>query len=71
MEMTSKRLGATAVTDHVGQVIGIITDGDLRRSINTLQTCSSFVKTPGDGGSRKLTKADIEKISGIVPDSVI
>ncbi len=34
MEMTSKRLGATAVTDHAGQVIGIITDGDLRRMLN-------------------------------------
>jgi len=31
MEITSKRLGATAVTDEDGTLLGIITDGDLRR----------------------------------------
>jgi len=31
MEMTSKRLGATAVADSQGRITGIITDGDLRR----------------------------------------
>jgi arabinose-5-phosphate isomerase len=33
MEMTSKRLGATAVTDEQGTLLGIITDGDLRRML--------------------------------------
>lgn len=33
MEMTSKRLGATAVTDEAGDLLGIITDGDLRRML--------------------------------------
>jgi arabinose-5-phosphate isomerase len=33
MEMTSKRLGATAVTDKTGNLLGIITDGDLRRML--------------------------------------
>ena len=31
IEITSKRLGATAVTDDNGLLLGIITDGDLRR----------------------------------------
>jgi arabinose-5-phosphate isomerase len=31
IEITSKRLGATAVTDNNGLLLGIITDGDLRR----------------------------------------
>lgn len=31
IEMTSKRLGATCVVDGGGKLIGIITDGDLRR----------------------------------------
>lgn len=31
LEMTSKRLGATCVVDDDGKLIGIITDGDLRR----------------------------------------
>jgi arabinose-5-phosphate isomerase len=33
MEMTSKRLGATAVTDEKNNLLGIITDGDLRRML--------------------------------------
>lgn len=33
LEMTSKRLGATAVVDEQDQVLGIITDGDLRRML--------------------------------------
>jgi arabinose-5-phosphate isomerase len=31
--MTSKRLGATAVLDVNGNLLGIITDGDLRRML--------------------------------------
>ena len=31
IEMTSKRLGATAVLDEAQNLIGVITDGDLRR----------------------------------------
>src|SRR5580698_850723 len=33
IEITSRRLGATAVTDGEGQLLGIITDGDLRRML--------------------------------------
>ena len=33
MEMTKKRLGATAVTEMDGSLYGIITDGDLRRML--------------------------------------
>ncbi len=32
VEMTSKRLGTTGVVDDDGRLVGIITDGDLRRS---------------------------------------
>jgi arabinose-5-phosphate isomerase len=32
-EITSKRLGVTGVTDAAGSLIGIITDGDLRRGL--------------------------------------
>ena len=34
-EITSKRLGVTGVTDVQGVLIGIITDGDLRRGLQT------------------------------------
>ncbi len=33
IEMTSKRLGATAITDPDGRILGIVTDGDLRRML--------------------------------------
>lgn len=33
IEMTRRRLGAAVVTDHLGHVMGIITDGDLRRML--------------------------------------
>ncbi len=33
IEITGKRLGAAAVTDDQGQLLGIITDGDLRRML--------------------------------------
>ncbi|HEY4061813.1 MAG TPA: KpsF/GutQ family sugar-phosphate isomerase [Puia sp.] len=33
IEITSKRLGATAVTDESGALLGVITDGDLRRML--------------------------------------
>lgn len=33
IEITSKRLGATAVTDEKGRLLGVITDGDLRRML--------------------------------------
>lgn len=33
IEITSRRLGATAVTDAEGRLLGIITDGDLRRML--------------------------------------
>ena len=33
IEITSRRLGATAVTDETGTLLGVITDGDLRRML--------------------------------------
>lgn len=37
VEMTQKRLGVTAVTDASDQLLGIITDGDLRRMLRNQQ----------------------------------
>ncbi|HLK12850.1 MAG TPA: KpsF/GutQ family sugar-phosphate isomerase [Candidatus Binatia bacterium] len=33
VEMTSKRLGVTGVVDAAGELIGVVTDGDLRRGL--------------------------------------
>lgn len=50
VEITSKRKGATAVLDAKGVVLGIITDGDLRRSLPLLrshdQVLASQIMTP-------------------------
>ncbi len=35
LEMTSKRFGLTLVTDNQGKLIGIFTDGDLRRTVES------------------------------------
>ena len=33
VEMSAKRLGVVGVTDAAGELVGVITDGDLRRNI--------------------------------------
>lgn len=44
-EITSKRLGATSVVDEKGVLVGIITDGDLRRLLEkTLELKGLFAK---------------------------
>jgi arabinose-5-phosphate isomerase len=42
VEITSKRLGATCVLDGSGKMIGIITDGDLRRLLEKQQDIRSL-----------------------------
>ena len=42
-----------------------LTEGDLRRSINTLQTCASYTKETGLG------VAELNAVSGIVPNKAI
>jgi arabinose-5-phosphate isomerase len=49
-EMSSKRLGMTAVTDADGRLVGVFTDGDLRRlmsrSANVLALTAGEAMTP-------------------------
>ncbi|KDE40779.1 Arabinose 5-phosphate isomerase [Nitrincola lacisaponensis] len=51
LEVTQKRLGMTAVTNDQGELLGIFTDGDLRRtldlSIDLKNTPIAEVMTPG------------------------
>ncbi len=52
VEMTSKRLGATCVTDGSGKLRGIITDGDLRRllqrtkNVTNVTAAETMTKNP-------------------------
>lgn len=41
VEISEKRLGVTAVVEE-GKIIGIITDGDIRRMLNTTDTITGF-----------------------------
>ena len=68
--MICKNEGIQIESEKVLENLIEISEGDLRRSINTLQTCRSFVQS-GSQGSKALTCKDIEKISGVVPDGVI
>jgi arabinose-5-phosphate isomerase len=43
IEISSKRLGATAVLDKVGTLTGIITDGDLRRMLSNFDNLSGII----------------------------
>jgi len=50
-EMTAKRLGMTTVVDDEGQLVGVITDGDLRRlieesGVSTLERTAADWMTP-------------------------
>jgi arabinose-5-phosphate isomerase len=51
LEITAKKLGMTTVTDRGGKLVGIITDGDLRRFV---QQGGDFARvTAGELASRQ------------------
>ena len=76
VEITSKRLGATAVLNSKKEVVGIITDGDLRRSMDhpayeTLKAKSIMGKSPKTIGNHELALNALElmranKISQVI-----
>jgi arabinose-5-phosphate isomerase len=45
LEISSKRLGATAVVNGTGELAGIITDGDLRRMLESGRPTSGLIAT--------------------------
>ena len=53
VEMTAKKLGMTTVVDRTGALVGIVTDGDLRRFI---QRGGDFTKTSAGGLATKNPK---------------
>jgi arabinose-5-phosphate isomerase len=60
-EMSAKRLGMTCVADQAGTLLGIITDGDLRRKMatgrNVLELRAGDVMTPNPVVVDRLTTA--------------
>jgi arabinose-5-phosphate isomerase len=65
-EMSAKRLGATAVVDSRGRLVGIVTDGDLRRAAQrgagTLPATASelMTRSPKTVGRGELAAAALE-----------
>lgn len=68
IEISSKRLGATAVVDNNNQLIGIITDGDLRRmlekntNINEAKASDIMTKNPKTISRHELAIKAFEKM---------
>jgi arabinose-5-phosphate isomerase len=79
VEMTQKRLGVTAVTDEQNKLLGIITDGDLRRmlsnsvAIDTVKAADIMTKNPKTIGPEELavTALDILRKKEITQLAVI
>jgi arabinose-5-phosphate isomerase len=68
LEITSKRLGATAVLDEADTLIGIITDGDLRRmlesneKIENIRALEIMTKNPKTINANSLAAVALEKM---------
>jgi len=61
LEISSKRLGMTAITDDEGRLLGLFTDGDLRRTLNdagvnvhTTQIAEVMTRNPVTIGSGEM-----------------
>ena len=73
VEMTQKRLGATVVTDEAENILGIITDGDLRRmlekTISFDKLCAKDIMSNDpktiDAGELAVTALELMKKSNI------
>jgi len=58
LEMTSKRLGATCVVDNKGRLIGMITDGDLRRLLEKTMDIKDLTASDFMSKKPKVTQKD-------------
>jgi len=65
IEITSRRLGATAVVDSKDQVLGIITDGDLRRMLKQHKDFSNLCAKDIMTKNPKCISADELAINGL------
>ncbi|MEK7790064.1 MAG: KpsF/GutQ family sugar-phosphate isomerase, partial [Deltaproteobacteria bacterium] len=65
MEITSKHLGTTGVVDDSGKLVGIITDGDLRRCLRktTDKTTDFFNQTAADLMTKNPKTIDQEELA--------
>jgi arabinose-5-phosphate isomerase len=65
IEMTTKRLGATAVLDDSSQLIGVITDGDLRRLLQRSIDLQAITAADMMSKNPKTIEADILAVEAL------
>lgn len=65
IEITEKRLGATAVLDTTGKITGIITDGDIRRMLSKTTEISHFTAKDIMGKNPKTITKDAMAIEAL------
>ena len=53
VEMTRKRLGVTGVVDDAGALVGIVTDGDLRRGLERAADIRALTARRADDAARR------------------
>ncbi len=63
LEMTAKRLGVTAVVDEGGRLVGVVTDGDLRRALSLGESLLS--RTVADVMGRRPKTIDAEALAAL------
>lgn len=66
LEMTTKRLGSTAVINKNKELIGIITDGDLRRMLNNKVDFSTLIAKDIMGNSPKTIEPDEFAVNALI-----
>ncbi len=70
LEMTGKHLGMTCVVDERRALIGVFTDGDLRRLLTRLETPSKLTAAGAWEQSRRDPSEPAVKFSTISPDTL-
>ena len=76
-EMTRKKLGMTTVVDADGRLVGVITDGDLRRlhlrggSFQTLTAGQAATRSPKTIGADDLAAKALEMMEGVITSLVV
>jgi arabinose-5-phosphate isomerase len=76
-EMTRKKLGMTTVVDTDGRLVGVITDGDLRRlhlrggSFQALTAGQAATRSPRTIGADDLAAKALEMMEGVITSLVV
>ena len=65
VEMTEKRLGAAVVVDDANHILGIITDGDLRRMLEKSETITGLQAKDIMSSNPKTIAADVLAVTAL------